>query len=340
MVASRAYRVRSGFALAHRAPDHGALTRNVLISGAAFAIVGLGSAGMALFGANDLSPTPYFPSRSALKVALAEPAAPQFSSRDPLRPVEMPGVTVAVKQDRLQPRDREAVAQKADKALVLQLSAARTPDPDITGSLGGDAPRPVKIVAVAPPPKIEPPVSLAPPKAVPVAAIAPKRPSRPLTPHEKLYGPVRLASLAPVNLKSDSGSALPGASYDLQTAVYVIGDKKVYMPDGSTLEAHSGLGDFMDDVRYVNVRMRGATPPHVYDMKMRESLFHGVEAIRLTPVGGEEAIFNRAGLLAHPYMLGPNGQSNGCVSFKDYSAFLQAFKAGRISRLAVIAKLD
>ena len=32
------------------------------------------------------------------------------------------------------------------------------------------------------------------------------------------------------------------------------------------------------------LRMRGATPPHVYDMKLRESLFHGVEAIRLNPM--------------------------------------------------------
>jgi hypothetical protein len=35
-------------------------------------------------------------------------------------------------------------------------------------------------------------------------------------------------------------------------------------------------------------------------------------------------MFGRDGLLAHPYMLGPNGQSNGCVSFSDYPAFLDA----------------
>jgi hypothetical protein len=27
-------------------------------------------------------------------------------------------------------------------------------------------------------------------------------------------------------------------------------------------------------------------------------------------------VFGRAGLLAHSFMLGPNGDSNGCVSFK------------------------
>jgi hypothetical protein len=96
----------------------------------------------------------------------------------------------------------------------------------------------------------------------------------------------------------------------------------------------------MDDARFVHLRMRGATPPHVYDLKMRERLFHGVEAIRLNPIQGKDAIFGRDGLLAHSYLLGPNGQSNGCVSFKDYDAFLQAFKTGKITRLAVLAKLD
>jgi hypothetical protein len=73
---------------------------------------------------------------------------------------------------------------------------------------------------------------------------------------------------------------------------------------------------------------------------MRESLFHGVEAIRMLPMGGEEAIFGRDGILAHSYMLGPSGQSNGCVSFRDYDEFLDAFKAGTVNRIAVIARLD
>jgi hypothetical protein len=159
---------------------------------------------------------------------------------------------------------------------------------------------------------------------------------------EKLWGsPVRLASLTPMDAgRDDDRSHLPRAPYDRQTAVYVITDRKVYLPDGTALEAHSGLGDKMDDPRFVSVRMRGATPPHVYDLTLRESLFHGVEAIRLTPIGGDGAIFGRDGLLAHTYMLGPNGQSNGCVSFKDYDTFLDAFKAGKINRLAVMAKLD
>ena len=128
--------------------------------------------------------------------------------------------------------------------------------------------------------------------------------------------------------------------YDRQTAVYDIAAKTVYLPDGTRLEAHSGLGSKMDDVRYSHVRMQGVTPPHIYELKPRETLFHGVPALRLTPLGGEDKIHGRDGLLAHTYMLGPSGQSNGCVSFKDYYAFLDAYKNKGIRRLAVLAKVQ
>jgi hypothetical protein len=114
----------------------------------------------------------------------------------------------------------------------------------------------------------------------------------------------------------------------------------VYLPDGTKLEAHSGLGDKLDDPRSANIRMRGVTPPHLYDLTPREALFHGVPALRLNPVGGEEAIYGRSGLLAHTFMLGPNGDSNGCVSFRDYNAFLNAYRNQGIKRLAVVARVD
>jgi len=133
----------------------------------------------------------------------------------------------------------------------------------------------------------------------------------------------------------------PGsAPFDRTTAVYDISAHVVYMPDGTKLEAHSGLGSKLDDPKFVNVKMQGPTPPHVYDLEPREALFHGVPALRLTPIGGEEAIFGRTGLLAHTYMLGPNGDSNGCVSFKDYNAFLNAYRNGEVKRLAVVTKID
>ncbi len=129
------------------------------------------------------------------------------------------------------------------------------------------------------------------------------------------------------------------AGYDDHTAVYDITGRVLYLPDGTKIEAHSGLGEYMDDPNHVNERLRGATPPDLYDLQPRESLFHGIAAIRLVPVGGEEAIYGRAGLLAHPFMMGDNGDSNGCVSIKDYDAFLKAFQDGKITRLAVVAKL-
>jgi Protein of unknown function (DUF2778) len=130
------------------------------------------------------------------------------------------------------------------------------------------------------------------------------------------------------------------APYDRSTAVYDISAHTVYLPDGSKLEAHSGLGAKLDDPSSANIRMRGVTPPHIYELKPREALFHGVPALRLTPVGGEEAIYGRSGLLAHSYMLGPNGDSNGCVSFKDYNAFLNAYRNQGIKKLAVVARVE
>jgi hypothetical protein len=124
-----------------------------------------------------------------------------------------------------------------------------------------------------------------------------------------------------------------------RTAVYDIEAHVVYLPDGERLEAHSGLGEFIDDPRYVNRKARGATPPNVYDLTLREGLFHGVEAIRLNPIN-DEKMHGRDGILAHPYMLGPSGQSFGCVSFKDYQRFLRAFKNGEVDRLVVVPHLD
>jgi hypothetical protein len=134
-------------------------------------------------------------------------------------------------------------------------------------------------------------------------------------------------------------SIVASGRYDRYTAVYDISAHTVYMPDGTRLEAHSGLGSRLDDPRHVDERMRGATPPALYDLEPRESLFHGVRALRLKPVDNER-VYGRAGLLAHTYMLGPNGDSNGCVSFKNYNAFLRAYTNHQVKRLAVVARLD
>jgi hypothetical protein len=135
------------------------------------------------------------------------------------------------------------------------------------------------------------------------------------------------------------GNALSLASAGSRTAIYDIEAHTVYLPNGLRLEAHSGLGEERDDPRHVSERNRGATPPNVYDLVLREAPFHGVQAIRLNPVD-DGKMFGRAGILAHTYMLGPSGQSFGCVSFKDYPRFLEAFRRGEIDRLVVVPHLE
>jgi hypothetical protein len=145
----------------------------------------------------------------------------------------------------------------------------------------------------------------------------------------------RLAALPPVGdmgIKPEEDAPSP------RTAIYDIAAQTVYLPSGERLEAHSGLGGLMDDPRYVRTKNRGATPPNTYQLKLRESLFHGVQAIRLTPAG-DGNMFGRDGILAHSYMLGPSGQSNGCVSFRDYAKFLRAYQRGEIDRLVVVSRL-
>jgi hypothetical protein len=121
------------------------------------------------------------------------------------------------------------------------------------------------------------------------------------------------------------------------TAVYDIAAATVYLPTGERLEAHSGLGHMRDNPRFVHAKNTGPTPPSTYRLSVRESLFHGVEALRLTPVSGGNP-YGRVGLLAHTYMLGPGGNSNGCIVFKDYRRFLRAYKNGDIKNLIVVAR--
>jgi hypothetical protein len=178
--------------------------------------------------------------------------------------------------------------------------------------------------------------------------VAPKQPA----------APYRVASLSDVPLSDQVNKSLPNKSVlpkdaapsdavpsnslpgdASHTAIYDISAHTVYLPDGERLEAHSGLGPFMDDAQAVNMRGRGPTPPNVYELTLRERRFHGVQAIRLEPVDSSK-MYGRDGILAHSFMLGPKGESNGCVSFRDYPAFLNAYLSGEITRLVVVEQLD
>jgi hypothetical protein len=153
-----------------------------------------------------------------------------------------------------------------------------------------------------------------------------------------LPGRITLASLTPEGGLFRQGPDLAALGYDSLTAVYDISAHAVYLPNGVSLEAHSGMGSLRDDPEHVSVPNSGATPPAVYELKPRERLFHGVQALRMIPAEGSD-ISGRSGLLTHSYMLGPDGDSNGCVSIRDYNRFLKAFNDREINRLVVVPSL-
>ena len=100
----------------------------------------------------------------------------------------------------------------------------------------------------------------------------PAKPSLLATIFQKFFGkpaPVKLAYAAADDGGLDVGQTA-GARYDQWTAVYDISAHIVYMPDGTQLEAHSGLGSLLDDPTHVDEKMYGATPPNVYDLELRE----------------------------------------------------------------------
>ncbi|MEW6255886.1 MAG: DUF2778 domain-containing protein [Pseudomonadota bacterium] len=187
-----------------------------------------------------------------------------------------------------------------------------------------------------------PPPSTAPSDPREKIAAAPVPARNPL-----LSGGEQVASLPPPTApgpaeppaaKPQEGSdiALPGPGD--KYAVYDIKGKTVYMPSGERLEAHSGYGDGFDNIQKVSTRMVGPTPPNTYLLSMRERLFHGVQALRMRPVG-EGKMYGRDGFLTHSYLMGERGDSNGCVSFKDYDKFLEAYKRGEVTRIVVVAAL-
>jgi hypothetical protein len=279
----------------------------------------------------------------------AQPEAPKLAETSPLAPV--PKLAEVIKP--IPPAQKLAEAPRP--AVAPKLAEVAKPKEVL--------PPPVQVAAIAPPPPhaVEP----APAKTGSSirdmaqrakAAVMSLASNERQTMVEKLWGTPKpqqphggsLLSFASADA-SATGSLGPAQNpalqgntprYDQSTAVYDISAHMVYLPDGSKLEAHSGLGSQLDDPRSANIRMRGVTPPHMYELTPREALFHGVPALRLNPVGGEETIYGRSGLLAHTFMLGPNGDSNGCVSFRDYNAFLNAYRNQGIKRLAVVARVD
>ena len=283
---------------------------------------------------------PETPAPPALAPPAAAPASPATANLPadaiPLPPVrDVPRVDDSIPLPPVRPPElaEPAPGPEAPDRRVAQPEPAPAPGDqrNLFQKLLGIGPQPGAVVASRPPA-----AAVAPEPSRPAAAPAAQPTSvavaRPAANGEGRGG---LAGLLGAFSAAANGNRV---GYDRQTAIYDISARVVYLPDGTRLEAHSGLGEALDNVRYVSERAIGPTPPHLYELTMRESLFHGVQALRLNPVG-EGGLYGRAGLLAHPYMLGPNGDSNGCVSVKDYDAFLRAYQNGQIRKLAVVSRL-
>jgi hypothetical protein len=174
--------------------------------------------------------------------------------------------------------------------------------------------------------------------AMPVLASGLRSPLDRDVQNQRAVAPKPIVSRAHLSA-GQAGKVVPPPGDDGRTAIYDITAHTVYLPSGRPLEAHSGLGGLMDNPRHAHLKMRGPTPSNVYNLALRERIFHGVRAIRLNPVD-DGRMHGRGGILAHSYMLGSNGQSNGCVAFRNYPEFLDAFLKGEVTRLAVVDRLE
>ncbi len=285
-----------------------------------------------------------------MQAGLQRNASPEPAMAAPVLPAQQVPIQMASVQP-AQPMPSAALTVQPTTAVDLLATS-----PQAISRMIKDAPLPTpRPSELKPPPTAEQPaIALRQPmrRAKVAAAPAPAAEDN-RSFFEKLFGGVRqpngpaMAYAAPEDDAVDrsrgrrlSPSFGPPVMTGQATAIYDISAKVVHMPNGEKLEAHSGLGDKMDDPRFAHVRMKGVTPPHTYTLTEREALFHGHRALRLHPVGGSSAIYGRAGLLTHPYLLGPNGDSNGCVSFKDYERFLQAYLRGEVKRLVVVASMN
>jgi hypothetical protein len=236
----------------------------------------------------------------------------------------------------------ELKLQQAKSRLAQKLQSQQDVQADWRPTLV-DEPKPPSIVAAVPLPKPRPVEPKLEAQSGPANMVAAARPDD-RTLLQKLSdllpaGGIKLASLGPDGGLFREGPDLAALGYGRLTAVYDISARAVYLPNGIKLEAHSGIGSLMDDPGHVSERMVGATPPAIYDLKPRERLFHGVQALRMIPQDAS-ATLGRSGLLAHSYMLGPKGDSNGCVSIRDYDSCLKAYKDGEINRLVVVPSLN
>lgn len=223
----------------------------------------------------------------------------------------------------------------ADLQSPAELAVAEAVGPSDDNSLPMEGPLPIRrpaanALAMAIAPASEPKPATR-PRAQPVVAEADE---------DDDDAPAALAFARPDNPAKSISRAVPWPDQGVKIAVYDITAGRVYMPNGTVLEAHSGIGEMRDNPKFTHVKMRGPTPPGTYKLSMREKPFHGVAAIRLTPTDGV-APLGRTGLLAHTYLLrSAPGDSHGCVAFADYNKFLTAYQRGEVTHMIIVPRHD
>ena len=90
--------------------------------------------------------------------------------------------------------------------------------------------------------------------------------------------------------------------------------------------------------RKVNERMRGPTPPATYALSPREDSVPRRRRPAADP-DRQQRLSAAPACSPIPTCWGRTATSNGCVSFRDYDAFLRAFRSGEITKLVVVSRL-
>ncbi|SIQ55040.1 Protein of unknown function [Rhizobium sp. RU35A] len=229
----------------------------------------------------------------------------------------------------------------ADLQSSAELAVAEAVGPSADTGLPMEGPLPIRrpaanALAMA----IAPSAETKPVDSKPASRIKPQPVVAEADDDEEEDAPKALAFARPDNPTKNISRAVPWPDQNVKIAVYDITAAKVYMPNGTVMEAHSGIGEMRDNPKFTHVKMRGPTPPGTYKLSMRETPFHGVAAIRLTPTDGV-APLGRTGLLAHTYLLrSAPGDSHGCVAFADYNKFLNAYRRGEVTHMIIVNRHD
>jgi len=207
--------------------------------------------------------------------AVAVPSAPQPPANrlsdsangmplPPARPAESVHIQVQHEAAARPATPAAAAAPPAPKPATVTLASA-APSPFNLfqkGFMASDMPQPFQRPAAAPAPQAPAPreiASPAPPARPAPQQVAAVNPATTAPPNANL-----LPKLSVAPQVRDYWLSLPGA--DSHTAIYDIVSHTVYLPDGEKLEAHSGLGNRLDDPRFASEKARGPTPPNAYDL--------------------------------------------------------------------------